>query len=66
MDMFEYAERQRSTAAQADEFVGLNDLARALCRCAQCAGRSDCGPRAPFCPNGSLLLRAKVLGGVRS
>jgi hypothetical protein len=54
---------QGLTLAQAEEVAGLNEFARALRRCAFCAGKSNCGPRAPFCPNGSLLLRAKVLAG---
>lgn len=55
-------ERQGWMAAQAEEFVGLNEPSRALRHCARCGARSECGTRAP-CPTSSLLLRAKVLLG---
>lgn len=63
LPFFDMLERQGLTLAQAEEVVGINELSRAVRRCAHCAARSDCGGRAAFCPNGSLLLRAKVLLG---
>lgn len=68
MNMFAYVGRQWRVAAQAEEFAGINELARATRRCAQCACRPDCGRRArfSFCANGALLLRARVLAGGRS
>ncbi len=66
MGTFTYVTRRMLAAAQVEEFVGINALGQAVQRCARCASRAYCGPRAPFCANSALLLRAKVLAGVRS
>jgi hypothetical protein len=65
MRIFGYAlhERRGLALAQAEKVAGIDGLTRALRRCALCAARSRCGRSAAFCPNGSLLLRAKVLAG---
>ena len=63
LPLFGMLERQGLTLAQAEQVVGINELSHAVRRCALCAVRSECGRRAAFCPNGSLLLRAKVLLG---
>lgn len=62
LPIFAMLERQRLTLRQVEEAVGMNELARAVRRCAHCASRSDCGLDAVFCPNEPILRRAKGEG----
>lgn len=63
LPIFAMLERRGLTLRQVEEAVGMNELARAVRRCAHCASRSDCGPDAVFCPNEPILRRAKGEAG---
>ena len=61
MPFFGMLQRHGLSLIQVEEAVGLNELGRAVRRCAECAGREDCGRHAVECPNEPLFLRAKGL-----
>lgn len=66
LPFFGMLERQGLTLTQVEEAVGINELSRAVRRCAHCTARSDCGRRANCCPNEPLFRRAKGLTGAAS
>lgn len=55
LPFFVMLERRGLTALQVEAAAGAGGVARALRRCAFCAGRFDCGQRAVDCPNEALI-----------
>jgi hypothetical protein len=55
LPFFVMLERRGLTATQLEAAAGIGGVARALRRCAYCAGRTDCGGRAVDCPNEALI-----------
>lgn len=58
---FGMLQRHGLTLTQVEEAVGLDEVGQAVRRCAECAGRWECGRRALDCPNEWLFRRAKGL-----
>ena len=61
LPFFNMLERRGLTLTQVEEAVGMNQLARALRRCAHCGTRQECGRHIVDCPNEPLFRRAKGL-----
>ena len=55
LPFFVMLERRGLTALQVEAAAGAGGVARALRRCAYCAGRFDCGQREVDCPNEALI-----------
>jgi hypothetical protein len=56
LPFFVMLERRGLTALQVEAAAGIGGVARALRRCAHCAGRRDCGrQREVDCPNEALI-----------
>ena len=55
LPFFVMLERRGLTAEQVEAAAGIGGVARALRRCAYCAGRTDCGGHAVECPNEALI-----------
>jgi len=62
LPLFALLERQGVTLRQVEEVGGMREIARAARRCALCASRSDCNGHPAWCPNETLLQRAKREG----
>jgi hypothetical protein len=54
-------ERRGLNALQLEAAAGVGGVARALRRCALCAGRRDCGRRRVECPNEALIRHVSRL-----
>jgi hypothetical protein len=55
LPFFVMLERRGLNALQLEAAVGAGGVARALRRCALCAGRRDCGGHRVECPNEALI-----------
>jgi hypothetical protein len=55
LPFFETLQRRGLSAEQLEAAVGAGGFARALRRCALCAGREQCGRQRVECPNESLM-----------
>jgi len=55
LPFFEALQRRGLSAAQLESAVGAGGFARALRRCALCAGRAQCGSQRVECPNEALI-----------
>jgi hypothetical protein len=55
LPFFAMLERRGLNARQVEAAAGAGGVARALRRCAYCAGRFDCGRREVECPNEALI-----------
>ena len=55
LPFFVMLERRGLNARQVEAAAGAGGIARALRRCAYCAGRFDCGQREVDCPNEALI-----------
>lgn len=58
LPFFRRVERRGLTLVQVEEAVGMNELARALRRCAACVERPRCGRRTAACPNDGVIRGA--------
>jgi hypothetical protein len=63
LPLFALLERHGLTMRQAEESVGMNELAQAARRCALCSSRPNCSADPVWCPNEPLLRRLRGAGG---